>query len=117
MLLSICVAYPQLSQAGRHHLHHNLVVVPQQEVMEVPYTLTPCFYVEDLSGMPALHFCINITELIFISFAFMSLYTEFFLLFFLSQPLDSFCMFESLGAGALFHVNSVVTVHELQLQC
>jgi len=42
---------------------------------------------------------------------------ELFLLLFLSRPLDRFCMFEFLGAGALVHFNVFTTVLEPWLQC
>lgn len=40
MLFSICAAYPGfLLQPGRHRLYRDARVIPQQQAMEVPYTL------------------------------------------------------------------------------
>lgn len=47
----------------------------------------------------------------------MALYMKLYLLFFLSCPLNRFCMFEFLGADVLFHFNIFAAVLKSWMQC
>lgn len=88
-LPSICIACPSfLSHAGRYCLYQDSGAATQQQVMEVPYTLffmLRTFQVCLLSISAGT----SIIDLIFVSFSFMSLYIELFLLF-PSHPLTAF---------------------------